>query len=201
MPRQTKTAKSMKAKRRKVTRIAHPSADAFAPEVVERSAFRSAAPIPPPPTPAKGAWGFEIKYQSAERSGKTGYAVLRDPQGEYAGTVPEFRAAQIVDALNRAEPQPSGTQHFWIEWNWDENRFTTQADLTQEQARQIETLLETRAAQVQDIGKPEVWSPPTVHSTFDEVRKEIVEALGGDTCPKCFASLDDNPAHDCPGKG
>lgn len=58
--------------------------------------------------PARAGWGFEIKYQSAEQRAKTGYAVLRDPKGEYAGTVPEFRAAQIVDAMNRAEPIAGG---------------------------------------------------------------------------------------------
>jgi hypothetical protein len=110
------------------------------------------------------------------------------------------QAARIAKGAMQQPELPAGTQHFWIEWNWDENRFSTQADLTEEQARQIETLLETRSQQTQDISKPEVWQPPIVHSTFDEVRKEIVEALGSDTCELCFASLDDNPEHNCPGK-
>ena len=115
-----------------------------------------------------------------------------DAWKEFVSVDEAARAARQQPAL------PSGTRHFWIEWNWDENRFSTQADLTEEQAREIETLLEARSQLTQDIGKPEVWEPPTVHATFDEVRKEIVEALGSDTCEACFASLDDNPEHDCP---
>jgi hypothetical protein len=110
-------------------------------------------------------------------------------------------AARIAKAAMRKPAPPcSGTKHFWIEWNWDDGRFSTQADLTEEQARQIETLLEARSQQTQDIHKPEVWEPSTVYFTFDEVRKEIGEALGEDTCPTCFVSLDDDLEHDCPGK-
>ncbi len=97
-------------KRRKVTHIQHPIADAFAPAVVERHALDTNLPNNPilktldkllaAADSATARWTFEIKYESAERGIQTGYAVLRDPKGDYAGTVLKDVAAQIVAALN-----------------------------------------------------------------------------------------------------
>lgn len=159
------------------------------------------APAAPGAAPAQPKWGFEIKYLSAEEKQTTGYSVLRDPRGEYAGTVPDAYAAQIVAALNRAAPQPAGTGHYLITWTWTSSnagRFGTEADLTPEQADEIEADLKERAREASDICDVEVyvWDYPPLHQSLEQLRAEIVSALDGDTCPTCFASLDD-PEHDC----
>ena len=51
-----------------------------------------------------GTWALEIKYLSAEKKARTGWCVLRDPLGEYAGAVPDSYAPIIVAALNAAAP-------------------------------------------------------------------------------------------------
>ena len=109
-------------------------------------------------------------------------------------------AARIAKGAMQQPELPAGTQHFWIEWNSNENRFSSASRLDRG----------TGAADRDATGNPLPENPghrqagsvaaAHRHATFDEVRKEIVEALGSDTCELCFASLDDNPEHNCPGK-
>jgi len=91
------------------------------------------------------------------------------------------------------------TKHYFIEWNWwpeDAGRFSTEADMTPDEAVEIERNLKERADKAGDIDCVEVYPRTLFHQDAKGLRTEIVDALG-DACPDCFAPLGDHPGHDC----
>jgi len=91
------------------------------------------------------------------------------------------------------------TKHYFIEWNWwpqDAGRFSTEADMTPDQAAEIERNLKRRADEAGDIECVEVYERTLFHQDVNGLRREIVDALGN-VCPDCFATLGDDPGHDC----
>jgi hypothetical protein len=182
-------------KRRKVTRIPHPIADAFAPEVIERDTIKLS----------------NAEYQQLNQRGKSARAFLDSLSGtvEYAAQVAAFEelvgtdGRAVLGLLNRAYASvrtETGTRHFFVEWSWqdgDDNRFYTEADLTREESDDLEADLERRASTAGDIGHPLIGEYHPVYQNAAQLRKEISAALT-DTCETCFASLDDEPDHKCP---
>jgi hypothetical protein len=91
------------------------------------------------------------------------------------------------------------TKHYFIEWNWwpeDAGRFSSEADMTPDEAVEIERNLKERADKVGDIECVEVYPRTLFHQDVNGLRREIVEALDN-ACLDCFAPLGDDPGHVC----
>lgn len=69
----------------------------------------------------------------------------------------------------------------------EDMHFHTEADLTPEQAEKLLANLQRREQEIADIFTPAVYLYTPTSNNYDQVKGEIVEALGGDVCPDCFA--------------
>jgi hypothetical protein len=109
----------------------------------------------------------------------------------------EMTDAEVREEMERKSAKELRRYCISFDWVWSPGNFLTEADLTQEQSNIILLDLKRRADVTGDIGNVEVYRHTPVDQMFDELRDELIFALGDDTCEKCLADLSDGEEHDC----
>lgn len=81
------------------------------------------------------------------------------------------------EAMQLLSTESANLKHYFIEFLWtDGGRFSTEADMTPEQAREIETILNHRDSEVGDVNSVEVYERMPHHQSFEQLLSELASA-------------------------